>query len=249
MASASATIAPEEQPAGAIRRPCGHSRPPASRSWSAVSAPPSRSPLRTLPSSIWVVEILGIALVAGAGFAQGYVQALGLAIGVALLLAVPLGFVQRVLEERLATRIEQAVSESVTTAASKRLSGPEVPMAPEELDLWPFAAVVERQTDSRVRLRLRTNGSVLSSTQPIEVMIVVTDPAAHTFSTACKLQSIVEQEVAEWIWPDDFTSGDIRDGEHSVEFFVAPLSAGPARRFGLVASSAFVYSGSAGGSP
>ncbi len=192
--------------------------------------------------SVWVVEFLGIALVAGAGFAHGYAQSLGLAIGVALLLVVPLGVVQRVLEERLATRIEQAVSESVTAAASRRLSGPQVPMAPEELDLWPFAALAEPESDSRVRLRLRSNGSVLNSVQPIEVMIVVTDPVDRTFSTDLKLRGVVEQDVAEWVWPDNFTSGEIRQGMHTVEFFVAPLSAGPARRFGLVASAAFAYS-------
>lgn len=207
-----------------------------------MSASQPRAQLRSLPAGIWVVEILGVAVVGGAGFAHGYVQALGLAVGVALMLAVPLGVVQRLLEEGLATRIEQAVSESVTAAASKRLSGPEVPMVPEDLDLWPFAVLIERQSDSRVRLRLRSIGSVLSSVQPIEVMIVVTDPVERTFSTDRKLQSIVEQDVAEWIWPDNFTSGDIREGQHTAEFFVAPLSAGPARRFGLVASSAFVYS-------
>jgi hypothetical protein len=213
-----------------------------------VRASPSRPQLASLPVGVWTVEILGIGLVVGAGFADGYTQAVGSAVGVALMLAVPLGVVQRILEERLAARIEQAVSESVTAAASKRLSGPEVPMVPEELDLWPFVALVEPQPDSQVRLCLRSNGSALESVQPIEVMIVVTDPADRTFSTDRKLQSMVGQDVAEWIWPDNFTSGDTREGRHAVEFFVAPLSAGPARRFGLVATSTFVYSASGGGS-
>ena len=42
------------------------------------------------------------------------------------------------------------MSEPVTAAASKRLSGPEVPMVPEELDLWPFAAQTEHRSDSEV---------------------------------------------------------------------------------------------------
>lgn len=115
-------------------------------------------------------------------------------------------------------------------------------MIPEDLDLWPFAALAESGRGSSIRLRLRSVGSVLSSVQPMEVMIVVTDPIERTFSTDRKLQSIVEQNVSDWIWPDDFTSGDIRNGEHSVEFFIAPLSAGPARRFGLAASATFTYS-------
>jgi hypothetical protein len=87
----------------------------------------------------------------------------------------------------------------------------------------------------------RSFGSVMSSLQPIEVLIVVTDPIDRTFSTDRKLQSIVDQSVTSWTWPDEFTSGDIREGPHSVEFFVAPLSAGPARRFGLAARAEFEY--------
>jgi hypothetical protein len=64
----------------------------------------------------------------------------------------------------------------------------------------------------------------MSSVQPIEVAIVVTDPIERTFNTERKLRSIVSTSVTEWIWPDDFTSGDIREGEHTAQFFVSPLS-------------------------
>ena len=81
----------------------------------------------------------------------------------------------------------------------------------------------------------------MNSVQAFEVMVVVTDPINRTFSTDRKLQSGVSSRVTDWVWPDDFTSGDIREGEHTLEFFVAPLSAGPARRFGLAATTGFTY--------
>jgi hypothetical protein len=160
--------------------------------------------------------------------------------GTALMLALPVGALQASIENRLVVKVEKAVTDSVLAAASKRLSGPPAPMAPEDLDLWPFTAVTE-PLGSQIHMHLRSFGSVMSSLQPIEVMIMVTDPIDRTFSTDRKLQSIVEQNVTSWMWPDDFTSGDIREGPHSVEFFVAPLSAGPARRFGLAARAEFEY--------
>lgn len=66
----------------------------------------------------------------------------------------------------------------------------------------------------------------MSSLQPFEVLIVVTDPIGRTFNTDRKLRTVVEKSVTSWTWPDEFTSGDIREGTHSVEVFVAPLSAG-----------------------
>jgi hypothetical protein len=199
------------------------------------------SPLKSLPAWIWVVEAIGIALIVAAGLISGYPQTIGAALGVALLLALPLGVLQHVLEERLEVKIEQVVSDSIAAVASKRLSGPSVPLVPEDLELWPFTALAEPASGARIRLRLRSASSVISSVQPIEVMIVVTDPISRTFCTDRKGQDIVSTSVIDWVWPDDFTSGDIRDGEHTIEFFVAPLSAGPARRFGLAATSEFVY--------
>jgi hypothetical protein len=196
--------------------------------------------VKTLPIWIWGLELLGVGLVVVGGATSGYPQAVELAFGTALLLVLPLGVVQRALEERLAVKIAEVVTESVAAAASKRLSGPPAPLAPEDLDLWPFTAVAER-AGSQMRLRLTSTGSVMSSLQPIEAMVVVTDPIGRTFSTDRKLRSIVEKDVTDWIWPDNFTSGDIRGGIHTVEFFVAPLSAGPARRFGLAAEAQFEY--------
>jgi hypothetical protein len=200
-----------------------------------------RSSLKSLPTWIWLVEAVGIGLLAVAGLTNGYIQALGLALGTALSLALPLGLMQHVLEERLGLKIEQVVSESIAAASERRLSGPAVPLVPEDLDLWPFAARAEPSPDCRMRLRLVSTSSTLSSSQPLEVMIVVTDPIDRTFSTDQKLQSIVDAEVIERAWPDDFTTGDIRTGAHVVEFYVAPLSGGPARRFGLAASAKFDY--------
>lgn len=200
-----------------------------------------RSSLKTLPTWIWLVEAVGIGLMAVAGLTNDYIQALGLALGTALSLALPVGLMQHVLEERLGLKIEKVVSESIAAAAERRLSGPPVPLVPEDLDLWPFAARAERSPDSCIRLRLASTSSTMSSSQPPEVMIVVTDPIDRTFSRDQKLQSVVSAEVIDWVWPDDFTSGDIRTGAHTVEFFVAPMSAGPARRFGLAATVKFDY--------
>ena len=200
-----------------------------------------RLSLKSLPGWIWIPEGLGVVLIAAGALLSSYAQGLALAVGVALLLAVPLGLVQHALEERLAVTIERAVSESVAAAESKRLSGPPVPVAPEDLELWPFRAVTEALPGGRIRLRLLSESSVTSSGQPIEVSIVVTDPIERTFNTERKLQSIVSTSVTEWTWPDDFTSGDPRNGEHTADFFVSPLSVGPRRRFGLVASCEFVY--------
>lgn len=202
---------------------------------------PRASLLKSLPTWIWLVEAVGLALLVGAGFASGFFQALGLALGTAFLLALPLGVVQHALEERLVLAIEQVVTESVAAAASKRLSGPSVPLVPEDLDLWPFTALAEPSSGSRVRLRLWSTRSAMSSVEPIEVMIVVTDPIGRTFSIDRKLREIVEKNVVAWMWPEDFTTGDVREGDHTVEFFVAALSAGPARRFGLAAEARFEY--------
>lgn len=203
--------------------------------------------LTSLPIWVWLAEALGVGLVVAAGLTNGFLQSLGLAMGTALMLALPVGALQASIEERLAVKIEKVVSESVLAAASKRLSGAAVPIAPEDLDLWPFTALTEPPSGSRIRLRLWSTGSVMSSLQPIEVLIVVTDPIGRTFSTDRKLQTVVEKSVTNWTWPDEFTSGDIQEGTHSVEFFVAPLSAGPARRFGLAAQAGFEYHSSGPG--
>jgi hypothetical protein len=148
---------------------------------------------------------------------------------------------QRGLEQSLGRSVAKAVASSIEAAQSTRLSGPWVPGIPEDLDLWPFEAIVQPQADGQIKLRLWSPGSVMSSIQPIDVQIVVTDPIDRTFSTDRRLNSIVERDVTSWLWPNEFTGGDIRGGRHHVAFFVAPISVGPSRQFGLVAEADFDY--------
>lgn len=197
--------------------------------------------IQRVPPLVWFIEAAGLALVVLAWTREDFAQAALLEVGAALMLALPLALLEQGLEGRLTRTIERAVSSSIAAAEEFQLSGPEVPRVPEELDLWPFVAVVAPAADGQVDLRLASKGSVASSIQPIDVMIVVTDPVGRTFTTERRLNSVVQREVASFRWPDDFTSGDIRDGEHHVAWFVAPISIGPSRRFGRAAEATFAY--------
>ena len=197
--------------------------------------------LGKLPKWVWLIEAMGVVLVILAWRSTGFGQACLLAFGTALLLGIPLALMQQFLERVLTQSVTEAVTSSIAKAEKVRLSGSPVPQIPEELDLWPFVGVVDPRSDGQIELRLFSPGSVSSSIQPIDVMIVVTDPIGRTFTTDHRLNSVVNRNVTSWLWPNDFTSGDIRQGHHHAAFFVAPLSVGPSRRFGTAAEMEFEY--------
>lgn len=197
--------------------------------------------LERVPLWVWVIEASGVALVLLAWTRQDFAEAALLEVGAALMLALPLSLLEQGLEGRLTETIQRAVSASVAAAETFQLSGPPVPTVPEELELWPFVAIVNPGPDGESELRLESRSAMDSSIQPIDVMIVVTDPAQRTFTTERRLNSLVHREIASFRWPSHFTSGDIRAGRHRVAWFVAPVSVGPSRRFGQVAETSFDY--------
>ena len=176
--------------------------------------------LRRVPGWVWLIQTAGVALVMFSWASSGFGQAALLEFGVALLLALPLAFFGVAFQSRVIRTVEQALA---------------------ELDLWPFASIVTSSSDGQVELRLVSQSSVRSSTQPIDVMIVVTDPAERLFITERRFNSIVHSDVTSFRWPDDFTSGDIREGEHRVRWFIQAISDGPSRRFGQAAETTFSY--------
>jgi hypothetical protein len=139
----------------------------------------------------------------------------------------------------------EAVAKSIESFSAKeeafRLSGPPQPRQADELPLWPFAALALPDDDGGFELQLVSLSPVPGATDPIDVMCVVTDPHARSFTVEKRLTRMVSKRVAIFRWPDEFTSGDFVSGNFDVNWFVAPIAVGPSRQFQFVAYTDFNY--------